>query len=145
MPRISHLAAACALALCAQAAQAQQFSNVISFGDSLTDAGNTTTVDGNPATFAGNSFTTNNDPVHAQIIAAYYGYNQTESALGGYNFAFGGSCAQTATASRRKLASRRRIAQVAGLARSASAISASRKPGGSFSFCVCGHFSGAWL
>ncbi|MGH8104737.1 MAG: autotransporter domain-containing protein [Arenimonas sp.] len=97
MPRISHLAAACALALCAQAAQAQQFSNVISFGDSLTDAGNTTTVDGNPATFAGNSFTTNNDPVHAQIIAAYYGYNQTESALGGYNFAFGGSCAQTAT------------------------------------------------
>lgn len=97
MPRISHLAAACALALCAQAAQAQQFSNVISFGDSLSDAGNTTTADGNPATVAGNSFTTNNDPVHAQIIAAYYGYNQQHSLAGGYNFAFGGSCAQTAT------------------------------------------------
>lgn len=97
MPRISHLAAACALALCAQAAQAQQFSNVISFGDSLTDAGNTTTVDGNAATFAGNSFTTNNDLVHAQLIAQYYGYNQQHSVIGGYNFAFGGSCAQTAT------------------------------------------------
>lgn len=97
MPRISHLAAACALALCAQAAQAQQFSNVISFGDSLTDAGNTTTVDGNPATFAGNAFTTNGDPVHTQIIATYYGLNQQHSVIGGFNFAFGGSCAQTAT------------------------------------------------
>lgn len=98
MPRISHLAAACTLALCAQAAQAQQFSGVVTFGDSLSDAGNTTTVDGNPATFAGNSFTTNNDPVHTQIIAAYYGFNQTHSVIGGSNFAFGGSCAQSAGA-----------------------------------------------
>ncbi len=97
MPRISHLAAACALALCAQAAQAQQFSSVVTFGDSLSDAGNTTTVDGNPATAAGNSFTTNNDPVHTQIIAAYYGLNQQHSVIGGSNYAFGGSCAQTAT------------------------------------------------
>ena len=97
MPRISHLAAACALALCAQAAQAQQFSSVVTFGDSLSDAGNTTTVDSNPATAAGNSFTTNNDPVHTQIIAGYYGLVQQHSFIGGSNYAFGGSCAQTAT------------------------------------------------
>ncbi len=97
MPRISHLAAACALALCAQAAQAQQFSSVVTFGDSLSDAGNTSTVDGSAATAAGNSFTTNNDPVHTQIIAAYYGLNQQHSVIGGSNYAFGGSCAQTAT------------------------------------------------
>jgi outer membrane lipase/esterase len=98
MPRISHLAAACALALCAQAAQAQQFSGVVTFGDSLSDAGNTSTVDGNAATFAGNSFTTNNDPVHTQIIAAFYGFNQVHSFIGGSNYAFGGSCAQAAGA-----------------------------------------------
>lgn len=98
MPRISHLALACGLALGAQAAQAQQFSNVISFGDSLTDAGNASRSDLNPATFDGNSFTTNGDLVHAQLIAQYYGYNQTESVIGGYNYAFGGSCAQAAGA-----------------------------------------------
>jgi len=97
MPRISHLAAACALALCAQAAQAQQFSGVVTFGDSLSDAGNVSTVDGSPATAAGNSFTTNNDPVAAQIIAAQYGYNLTESVIGGTDYAWGGSCAQAAT------------------------------------------------
>ncbi len=98
MPRISHLAIACALAIGAQAAQAQQFSGVISFGDSLTDAGNASTADGNAATAAGNSFTTNNDPVAAQIIAAAFGFNQQHSLAGGTNFAFGGSCAQAAGA-----------------------------------------------
>jgi len=98
MPRISHLALACALALGAQAAQAQQFSGVISFGDSLTDAGNASTADGNAATAAGNSFTTNNDPVAAQLIAAYYGFNQQHSLIGGSNYAFGGSCALSAGA-----------------------------------------------
>lgn len=98
MPRISHLAVACALALGAQAAQAQQFSGVISFGDSLTDAGNASTADGNAATAAGNSFTTNNDPVAAQLIAAYYGFNQQHSLAGGSNYAFGGSCALSAGA-----------------------------------------------
>lgn len=97
MPRISHLAAACALALSAQAAQAQQFSGVVTFGDSLSDAGNVSTVDGNPATAAGNSFTTNNDPVAAQIIAAQYGYNLQHSVVGGTDYAWGGSCAQFAT------------------------------------------------
>jgi len=97
MPRISHLAAACALALSAQAAQAQQFSGVVTFGDSLSDAGNVSTVDGNAATAAGNSFTTNNDPVAAQIIAAQYGYNLQHSVIGGTDYAWGGSCAQFAT------------------------------------------------
>lgn len=35
--------------------------------------------------------------------------------------------------------------QAAGFAEFASAISSSRKPGGSFSCCEVGHFSGAWL
>jgi outer membrane lipase/esterase len=98
MPRFSHLAIACALAISAQAAQAQQFSSVVSFGDSLSDAGNTSTVDGNAATLAGNSFTTNNDPVFAQIVAAAFGQNQQHSVIGGSNYAFGGSCAQAAGA-----------------------------------------------
>ncbi len=98
MPRISHLAAACALALCAQAAQAQQFSGVVSFGDSLSDAGNVSII--NPGAIDGNSFTTNNDPVAAQLIAAYY--NPLNPQLGsmipgGTNYAWGGSCAQFAT------------------------------------------------
>ena len=96
MPRISHLAAACALALCAQAAQAQQFSGVISFGDSLSDAGNASTV--NPGAADGNSFTTNDDLVAAQLIAAAYGFNQQHSLIGGTNYAWGGSCAQSSTA-----------------------------------------------
>jgi outer membrane lipase/esterase len=96
MPRFSHLAIACGLAISAQAAQAQQFSSVVSFGDSLSDAGNTSTVDGSAATAAGNSFTTNNDPVFAQIVAAAFGLNQQHSVIGGSNYAFGGSCAQAA-------------------------------------------------
>jgi outer membrane lipase/esterase len=98
MPRISHLAVACALAFTAQAAQAQQFTSVVSFGDSLSDAGNTSTADGNAATLAGNSFTTNNDPVFAQIVASAFGSTQTHSLVGGSNYAFGGSCAQAAGA-----------------------------------------------
>ncbi len=76
-------------------AQAQQFSNVISFGDSLSDAGNFGSVIGLP----GNSFTTNPDPVAAERIAAAFGHTQTYSNQvgGGFNFAWGGACVQTAT------------------------------------------------
>lgn len=97
MPRISHLAIACALALGAQAAQAQHFSGVISFGDSLTDAGNVSLI--NPGAIDGNSFTTNDDLVAAQIIALYFtGNPQVGSVIpGGTNYAWGGSCAQFAT------------------------------------------------
>ena len=61
MPRFNRLAGALALALgCAGAAQAQEFSNVVVFGDSLSDSGNIAQAQGLPAGF---SFTTNPDPV----------------------------------------------------------------------------------
>lgn len=93
MPRIHRLAGALALALAATGtAQAQQFSNVVSFGDSLSDAGNIAQLQGLPA---GNSFTTNPDPVAVQLVASYYGFNQTNSLAGGSNYAFGGACIQS--------------------------------------------------
>ncbi len=90
MPRISHLALACGLALSAQAAQAQQFSNVIVIGDSLSDGGNYTTTLG-PGF---GSFTTNPDPVFVELVAQNYGFNLTPSGItntGGWNFAWGGA------------------------------------------------------
>ncbi len=69
--------------------QAQQFSNVISFGDSLTDAGNLAAALTLPA---GNSFTTNPDAVAAQHIAEAFGHTQTYSLAGGSNYAWGGAC-----------------------------------------------------
>ncbi len=76
-------------------AQAQQFSNVISFGDSLSDAGNVAAV--TPGLPPGNSFTTNPDAVAAQHIAAAFGHTQTNSLAGGFNYAWGGACVQPAT------------------------------------------------
>ena len=70
MPRTKLLVSALALALAGTSvAQAQSFSGVVVFGDSLSDAGNVAMVDGNPATPIGSSFTTNPDPVYAQIVA----------------------------------------------------------------------------
>lgn len=94
MPRINKLATALALAFAGiGAAQAQQFSGVVSFGDSLSDAGNIAALSGLPP---GNSFTTNPDPVAAQIVAAAFGYNQGNSLAGGSNYAYGGACANAA-------------------------------------------------
>jgi outer membrane lipase/esterase len=94
MPRFHRLAGAVALALgCAGAAQAQQFSRVVVFGDSLSDSGNIAAAQGLPA---GNSFTTNPDPVAAQIIAAAFGLPGGPSLAGGPNFAWGGSCVNAA-------------------------------------------------
>jgi len=91
MPRFHRLAGAVALALgCAGAAQAQQFSGFIVFGDSLSDSGNIAIAQGLPP---GNSFTTNPDPVAAEIIAAFFGLPGGPSLGGGLNFAWGGSCA----------------------------------------------------
>jgi outer membrane lipase/esterase len=91
MPRFHRLAGAVALALgCAGAAQAQQFSGFIVFGDSLSDSGNIALAQGLPP---GNSFTTNPDPVAAEIIAAFFGLPGGPSLAGGLNFAWGGSCA----------------------------------------------------
>ncbi len=90
MPRFHRLAGAVALALgCAGAAQAQQFSGLVVFGDSLSDSGNIAIAQGLPG---GNSFTTNPDPVAAQIIAAAFGLPGGPSLGGGLNFAWGGSC-----------------------------------------------------
>ena len=90
MPRFHRLAGAVALALgCAGAAQAQQFTGFFVFGDSLSDAGNIAASSGLPP---GNSFTTNPDPVAAEIIARYFGLPDTNSLAGGPNFAWGGSC-----------------------------------------------------
>ncbi len=97
MPRIHKLATALTLAFAGiGAAQAQQFSGVISFGDSLSDAGNIAQSQGLPP---GNSFTTNPDPVASQLVAqAFLGssYNQTNSLAGGTNYAWGGACANAA-------------------------------------------------
>ncbi|HEX5694303.1 MAG TPA: autotransporter domain-containing protein, partial [Arenimonas sp.] len=90
MPRFHRLAGAVALALgCAGAAQAQEFSGFVVFGDSLSDSGNIAQFSGLPP---GNSFTTNPDPVAAEIIAAAFGFPGTNSLSGGPNFAWGGSC-----------------------------------------------------
>jgi outer membrane lipase/esterase len=93
MPRFHRLAGAVALALgCAGAAQAQQFTGFIVFGDSLSDAGNIAAFQGLPP---GNSFTTNPDPVAAEIIADYFGLPGGASLTGGTNFAWGGACVNT--------------------------------------------------
>jgi outer membrane lipase/esterase len=93
MPRIRHLAAAIVLGLAANAAQAQTFSGVISFGDSLSDAGNYTPnpAAGWPGVPGAGSFTTNPDDVWTQILAAAYGSSQTAYTAGGFNYAWGGA------------------------------------------------------
>ena len=86
MPRIRLLASALALAIVSNAAQAQQFTNYVVFGDSLSDAGQ----------YAGLipgalRFTTNPDPVAAQLIGLHFGFTITPSRLGGTDFAWGGA------------------------------------------------------
>lgn len=98
MPRIRLLASALAMAICSiTAAQAQEFSNVIGFGDSLSDAGNVAALNGLPSGF---SFTTNPDPVTMQIIAAAFGFDLTNTSplipgtSDGTDYAYGGACVQ---------------------------------------------------
>ena len=52
----------------AGSASAQSFSNVVVFGDSLSDSGNAAAASGLPLP-PGTSFTTNPDPVWAEIVA----------------------------------------------------------------------------
>ncbi|MEO7251152.1 MAG: autotransporter domain-containing protein [Arenimonas sp.] len=92
MPRTKLLVSALAIALGgATAAHAQSFSGVFTFGDSLSDAGNIAQLQGLPV---GNSFTTNPDPVYAEIVAQAFGFPGTNSLAGDSNFAFGGACAR---------------------------------------------------
>ena len=104
MPRTRLLVGAVALALAASSAHAQRFSGVVSFGDSLSDAGNIGLVPANQGGLGGafgtsQSFTTNPDPVMVELLARYFGYTQAPSLLpGGTNYAFGGACARPAAA-----------------------------------------------
>ncbi len=75
-------------------ASAQSFSNVVVFGDSLSDSGNAAQALGLPP---GTSFTTNPDPVWAEIIAGAFGASGQNSLAGGPNYAFGGACMNPAT------------------------------------------------
>ncbi len=102
MPRTRLLVGAVALALAASSAHAQRFNGVVSFGDSLSDAGNIglapTAAGGLGGAFGpSQSFTTNPDPVMAEILALAFGQTQRASLAGGSNFAWGGACSQTAT------------------------------------------------
>lgn len=99
MPRTKLLVGALALALAGvTSAQAQSFSNVITIGDSLSDAGQYVGTGPLSVPGAQGSFTTNPDPVAAQLIAGHFlGINPdayTASNFGGWDFAYGG--AQTA-------------------------------------------------
>ncbi len=107
MPNIRLLVSSLALAICsistaaAATAQVPEFTNVFSFGDSLSDAGNVAALNGLPP---GNSFTTNPDPVSVQLIANAFGFNQTNispfvpGSASGTNYAYGGACVRPNTA-----------------------------------------------
>jgi len=71
-------------------AGAQRFSNVVVFGDSLSDSGNVAAARGLPP---GTSFTTNPDPVWAERVAEAFGAVGANSLAGGANYAWGGACA----------------------------------------------------
>lgn len=69
--------------------RAQTFNSVVVFGDSLTDSGNIAQANGLPA---GTSFTTNPDPIWAEIVAETFGASATNSLAGGTNYSWGGAC-----------------------------------------------------
>jgi outer membrane lipase/esterase len=90
MPRTKLLVSALALALAgATTAQAQTFSAVISFGDSISDAGQYASL--GPYSFGAGSFTTNPDDVWVQLVAEAFGLSSTPSMAGGSNYAWGGA------------------------------------------------------
>ncbi len=69
--------------------RAQTFNSVVTFGDSLSDSGNIAQLNGFPV---GTSFTTNPDPVWAEIVAETFGASATNSLAGGTNYSWGGAC-----------------------------------------------------
>src|SRR4051794_26781558 len=79
----------------ATAVHAQSFSGAVTIGDSLSDSGNIAALfhDFFPS---GNAFTTNPDPVYAEIVAAAFGYSQTNyspliAGSAGSDYAVGGA------------------------------------------------------
>lgn len=73
----------------AGSAWGQTFSNVVVFGDSLSDSGNIGRLLNLPR---GSSFTTNPDPVVAEVIAQAFDATLVNSLAGGSNYAWGGAC-----------------------------------------------------
>ena len=67
----------------------QNFSDVVVFGDSLSDSGNAGSLQPLPP---GSSFTTNPDPVWSEIVAETFGASGMNSLVGGPNYAFAGAC-----------------------------------------------------
>ena len=72
----------------------QNFSDVVVFGDSLSDSGNAGSLGPLPP---GSSFTTNPDPVWSEIVAETFGAPGMNSLAGGSNYAFAGACVNPAT------------------------------------------------
>ena len=81
---------AAAVLACTSGARAQDYSAVIVFGDSLSDSGNAAEL--LPLVPRGSSFTTNPDPVWAEIVAGDFATSALPSGLRGTNFAVGGAC-----------------------------------------------------
>jgi outer membrane lipase/esterase len=90
--RVLPAAVAAILSAGSLAAQASQFSNVVVFGDSLSDAGTFRPFLANigfPAAQMGR-FSTNPDPVWSELISQYYGFTGKPSNAGGSIYAQGG-------------------------------------------------------
>jgi len=91
MPRTRLLAGAIiAGLLVSQAASATQFSQVVIFGDSLSDGGNISLANA-PQIQPPLRFTTNPGETTAELVADGLGHPVTASLAGGTNFAFGGA------------------------------------------------------
>ncbi len=78
--------------------RAQTFNSIVVFGDSLSDSGNIAEFY-TPVIRSlglqvppGTSFTTNPDPVWAEIVAQAFGASAINSLSGGTNYAWGGAC-----------------------------------------------------
>ena len=72
----------------------QNFSDVVVFGDSLSDSGNFGQAQGLPAD---TSFITNPDPFWSEIVAQTFGASAKHSLAGGPNYAFAGACVNPTT------------------------------------------------
>ncbi len=89
MPRNRYLAGAITAALLFGAsASATDFSNVIVFGDSLSDSGNIALASGSPVPMR---FTTNPGTTTAENVATGLGFTLVPSLAGGTDYAFGGA------------------------------------------------------
>lgn len=72
----------------------QNFSDVVVFGDSLSDSGNAASLQPLPP---GTSFTTNPDPVWSEIVAETFNASGMNSLASGSIYAFAGACMNPAT------------------------------------------------